>query len=65
MSHSDKENQTDQVEDAEILEAEVVESKAEETASEQAEDSSELTEASDVKETGPAKKSASAILATI
>ncbi len=65
MSHSDKENQTDQVEDAEILEAEVVESKVEETVSEQAADSSELKEASDVKETGPAKKSASAILATI
>ncbi|NRP14711.1 MULTISPECIES: uroporphyrinogen-III C-methyltransferase [unclassified Marinobacterium] len=65
MSHSDKENQIDQVEDAEILEAEVVESKVEETASDQAEDSSELKETSDVKETGPAKKSASAILATI
>ena len=59
MSHSDKENQTDQVEDAEILEAEVVESKLEETVSEQA------AQSSDVKENTPSKKSSSAILATI
>ena len=59
MSHSDKENQTDQVEKSEILEAEVVESKLDETVGEPA------AQSSDVKETIPAKKSASAILATI
>ncbi|CAI8188256.1 MAG: Putative uroporphyrinogen-III C-methyltransferase [Marinobacterium sp. xm-d-530] len=59
MSHSDKENQTEQVEKSEILEAEVVESKLDETVGEPA------AQSSDVKETIPAKKSASAILATI
>lgn len=59
MSHSDKENQTDQVEKSEILEAEVVESKLDETVGEPA------AQSSDIKETIPAKKSASAILATI
>lgn len=59
MSHSDKENQTDQVENSEILEAEVVESKLDETVGEPA------AQSSDIKETIPAKKSASAILATI
>ncbi len=59
MSHSDKENQTEQVEKSEILEAEVVESKLDETVGEPA------AQSSDVKETTPAKKSASAILATI
>jgi uroporphyrin-3 C-methyltransferase len=59
MSHSDKENQTEQVEKSEILEAEVVESKLDETVGEPA------AQSSDVKETIPAKKSASAILATM
>jgi len=59
MSHSDKENQTEQVEKSEILEAEVVESKLDETVGEPA------AQSSDIKETIPAKKSASAILATI
>lgn len=59
MSHSDKENQTDQVEDAEILEAEVVESKAEETISEQADATPKADEATQT------KKSVSALLATV
>ena len=59
MSHSDKENQTDQVEKSEILEAEVVESKLDETVGEPA------AQSSDVKETIPTKKGASGILATI